>query len=155
MENTLWDKINKAGDPLAKFRSGDKITACIYPIPYEGISEVVRWFYSRNNACQVFFACSLEISNIIEQESWADVSYTFTIFVEYMLMPYCVEHTNYPTCCRRNYEYDKKVPNKQKDGCEIGNYSFDFGCQGTTCHCEPFGEGDFTNGIAQITEFIL
>lgn len=153
--DSLWHRINNAEDALSKFRSDSGITACIYPRPYQGCSQVVRWFYSRNNGCQVFFACSKEISDKIDSESWADVSYEFTVYVEHELMPYCVENTDWEYCCRRAYDYNQKVPEAEKTELEQSNYSFLNGCQGTICHCEPFGAGDFTYGIAEAREFNL
>lgn len=128
----MWNKIIKAKNPLKNF----KRKACIYPEPYQGKSDVVRWFYSRNNHCQVFYACSQEVSDLIDADSWADVSNDFTIFVEHTLMPYCIENTDWEKCDRYGIEYPK-------------------GCDGDICSCEPFGQGDFTNGIAQETEFNL
>lgn len=152
---TLWSKIKEAKDPLSKFRIEGKITACIYPEPYLGESEVVRWFYSRNNACQVFFTCSKKVSDIIDKDSWAEVNHDFTVFVEDELMDFCKNHTDWPRCCRYGIEYDKKVPKKNKDESEVDNYSYDMGCEGSQCHCEPFGEGDFSYGIAEESEFDL
>jgi hypothetical protein len=148
--NDLWGRITRASDPLAKFRTCNRVTACIYPKPFEGKSEVVRWFYSRNNGCQVFFACSKEVSDKIEQDSWAEVSYDFTVYVEHELMPYCVQNTDWQKCARYGIEYDKKLTKKSAQSC--GN---DFGCEGTMCNCEPFGQGDFTYGIAEADEFEL
>lgn len=142
---TLWDKINTPGS-LASFKG----KACIYPKPFKDKTEVVRWFYSRNNGCQVFFACSREVSELIDKESWADVSYEFILFVEQELMPYCVENTDWQRCAAYGIEYYKKLSKKQSSSC-----GRDFGCSGTTCHCEPFGEGDFTYGIADESEFII
>lgn len=151
--DSLFNRILTAKDSLKKFRIENKITACIYPKPYNNAGEVVRWFYSRNDGCQVFFACSKETSDKIDAESWADVDYDFTVFIEQELMPFCVENTDWKGCCRYGIEYGKKVPNKRKSTSEKDNYSFDFGCHGGMCHCEPFGQGDFTYGIAEETEF--
>ncbi len=76
--------------------------------------------------------------------SWADVSDEFTIFVEHALMPFCEENTEWETCDRYGIEYDCKV--KETD---------QYGCSGTICCCKPFGEGDFTYGIAEELEFNL
>ncbi len=146
----LFEKITSSENSLSKFKQGGKTTACIYPNPYKGKSEVVRWLYSRNNGCQVFFACSKEISDRIDEESWADVDDDFTYFVEGKLMPYCVENTDWLHCERYGIGYDKKLSKKDAEsaGCDTG-------CEGTICHCEPFGEGDFTYGIAEEDEFTL
>ncbi len=134
--NNMWTKIQNSPDPLKKFRTKGKIKACVYPEPYQGIAEAVRWFYSRNNHCQVFFACSQEVSDLIDADSWADVSYEFTIYVEHSLMPFCVENTDWDKCERHGIEYPK-------------------GCEDYICPCKPFGEGDFTYGIAEEIEFNL
>jgi len=122
---------------------------CFYPKAFQGNAEVVRWFYSRNNGCEVFFACSKEVSEIIEAESWADVSREFTVYVEHELMPFCVENTDWEKCYRYGIEYNKKVKKKDRHNCP------NTGCGGTSCHCEPFGEGDFTYGIADDDEIEL
>lgn len=147
MEN-LFKKITTSKDSLLKFKNGDEITACIYPKPYQDIDDVVRWFYSRNNGCQVFFACSIEISNRIDEESWADISYEFSVFVESELFNFCRDNTHWGKCERYGIGYDEKLSKKKAElsGCDIG-------CEGTVCHCEPFGEGDFTYGIAEESEF--
>lgn len=119
---------------------------CFYPKPFQGINEIIRWFYSRNNGCTVFFGCSKEVSDIIEAESWAEVSYDFTVYVEHELMPFCVENTDWKKCYRYGIDYDKKVRKKDRNNCP------DTGCNGTSCHCQPFGEGDFTYGITDESE---
>lgn len=119
---------------------------CFYPNPFQGKAKVVRWFYSRNNGCQVFFACSKKVSDTIEAHSWAEVSKEFTHYVEMELMPFCVENTDWDKCYRYGIEYNKKVKKKDQGNCP------DSGCEGTTCHCEPFGEGDFTYGVADAEE---
>lgn len=119
---------------------------CFYPHSFQDKSEVVRWFYSRNNGCTVFFACSKDVSETIERESWADVSYDFTVYVEQELMPFCVENTTWIRCYRYGIPYDEQVKKKDRRKCP------DTGCEGTLCVCEPFGQGDFTYGMADESE---
>ncbi len=147
---TLFERIQNAKQPLLKFRKNGKTTACIYPNPYQGKAEVVRWFYSRNNSCQVFFSCSKEVSDQISETSWADVGYDFTLFVEHELMPYCVNNTDWQKCARYGIPYNVML--SKKKSAEVGN---DFGCEGRVCYCEPFGAGDFTYGIADESEFVF
>ena len=151
----LWKSIVDNPKALDKFKVECGYTACIYPKPFEGKADVVRWFYSRNNTCQVFYACSRKVSNKIESDSWADVSREFTLFVEHELMPYCIENTQWEKCCKYGIEYDEDVPESSKEDYERDHYSYNKGCEGTQCHCEPFGEGDFTNGIAEQSEFTI
>ena len=148
---TLFERIKNTPTALDKFKRGVGHSACIYPKPYEGKAEVVRWFYSRNNQCQVFFACSKEVSDIIEEDSWADVSYEFTVYVEHELFDYCIQNTEWGKCNRYGIEYDEKIPENELAETDYHK----FGCSGTICSCEPFGEGDFTYGIAEESEFIL
>lgn len=151
--DNLFNKIISAPDALSKFRnSAGQMSACIYPTPFEGKAEVVRWFYSRNNACQIFYACSQIVSDKIESDNWGDVSHDFTLFVEHELMPHCVDNTDWDRCSKYGYEYNEKIPKSKR---QIGEEHFEFGCMGSNCHCEPFGGGDFTNGIASVNEFIL
>lgn len=120
--------------------------SCFYPNAYQGKTEVIRWFYSRNNGCEVFFSCSKEVSDIIERESWADVSMEFTTYVECILMPFCVENTKWPKCYRYGIPYDQQVKKSDRKNCP------DTGCEGSICVCEPFGQGDFTYGVADEKE---
>lgn len=149
----LFEQIVNNPIALSKFIIDGEQKACVYPNPYQGISDVVRWFYSRNNACQIFFACSKEISDRIDEESWADINWDFTIFVEHELMPYCVENTFWHDCHKHYADYDKKAFCRDSKGHFTGG--FDMGCMGGICHCEPFGQGDFTYGIADENEFNL
>lgn len=147
-EDNLWAQIIKSPDCLSKFEG----KACIYPEPYLGKSEVTCWFYSRNNGCQVFYSCPKKVADQMFDSSWADVSYEFTVFVEQELFPFCVENTKWESCHRYGIDYDKTAMVRDHKG--RFKYS-EKGCEGTQCHCQPFGEGDFTYGIAEDVEFVF
>jgi len=147
-KDNLWAQIIKSPDCLSKFEG----KACIYPEPYLGKSEVTCWFYSRNNGCQVFYSCPKKVADQMFDSSWADVSYEFTVFVEQELFPFCVENTKWESCHRYGIDYDKTAMVRDHKG--RFKYS-EKGCEGTQCHCQPFGEGDFTYGIAEDVEFVF
>lgn len=152
--NKLWAKIVNDPEALSRFKVEGGYSACIYKEPFEGKADVVRWFYSRNTGTQVFYACSQSVSDKIDEDSWADVNYKFTVFVEQELMDFCVENTEWERCCKYGIDYNNDVPESAKSESERDHPSYNKGCHGTTCHCCPFGTGDFTNGIAQESEFL-
>lgn len=87
----------------------------------------------------------MSVSDAIEKEGWT-ISDEFIQYVEMQLMPYAVQNTEWEKCYRYGIEYTKKVKKKDRDNCP------DTGCEGAICVCEPFGQGDFTYGIASETE---
>lgn len=137
---------------LSKFIKEGKTTACIYPTPFDK-AETIWWFYCCSSHNQVFFACSKEVSDKMDEDSWADVSDEFTVWIEHQVMPFCVENTDWQSCHRYMVEYDKKAYVRDK-GRFTGD--FDMGCDGTQCYCEPFGAGTgMTYGMAEEGEFTL
>ncbi len=146
----LFEKIISQPNALAKYKG----KACIHPEPYQGNSEVVRWLKSLNNGCTVFYACSKAISDMIEEDGY-DIDYDLAVWIENSVMPFCRDNTEWEKCCRYGIEYDKKVPKRLMRKGEKCNYSFEMGCEGDECHCEPFGDGGWSYDIADESDFNL
>lgn len=144
----LWAKIIVSKDPLSGFEG----KATLYKEPFEGKTDRVCWFYDRATHCQVFFACSNEVADLMFEESWADVSSEFTVYVEQELFPACVQNTAWNECEKFGIDYTETVMIRDQKG----RFSHkEKGCEGSTCWCEPFGHGDFTYGEAEESEFKL
>lgn len=131
---TLFERVQAAPNAFDQFKTEQGYTACLHPEPFEGDGAVLVWFFCRATKCQVFVGVSKTVAEQILENSWADVSHEFCVFVEWEVMEHCKENTDWHCDCEAQ---------------EDGNVDVD------RCSCAPFESADFTYGIAEAYEFVL
>jgi len=129
---TLFERVKNAPNAFEKFKTEDGYTACLYPEPFDGDGSVLVWFFCRYTRCEVFVGVSKEVAERMFEDSWADVSHEFCLFIEQEAMPHCKENTDWYASC----------------DCE-GDFDID------ACDHAPFDSGDFSYGEAEEKEFVL
>lgn len=98
-QKTLWERIQESPNALDRYKTENGYSACVYPEPYEGSADAVLGFRCLSSGMTVFAAVSESVAATVMEDGPDDCGYEFMNWLEWEVMPYCIEHTDWGGSC--------------------------------------------------------